>query len=90
MEKVPLTKQLVDQLETFIKEKLQPNDKLPSERDLSELYQVSRNTVRAALNELFLRVSFIEALVKVHLLQNDLMSEPMSVGPTVSLNRCWQ
>lgn len=55
MEKVPLTKQLVDQLETFIKEKLQPNDKLPSERDLSELYQVSRNTVRAALNELFLR-----------------------------------
>ncbi|MDN6116945.1 MAG: GntR family transcriptional regulator, partial [Lacticaseibacillus paracasei] len=31
MEKVPLTKQLVDQLETFIKEKLQPNDKLPSE-----------------------------------------------------------
>ena len=55
MEKVPLTKQLVDQLETFIKEKLQANDKLPSERDLSELYQVSRNTVRAALNELFLR-----------------------------------
>ena len=55
MEKVPLTKQLVDQLETFIKEKLQPNDKLPSERDLSELYHVSRNTVRSALNELFLR-----------------------------------
>lgn len=55
MEKVPLTKQLVDQLEAFIKEKLQPNDKLPSERDLSELYHVSRNTVRSALNELFLR-----------------------------------
>ncbi|MDG3061176.1 MULTISPECIES: GntR family transcriptional regulator [Lacticaseibacillus] len=55
MEKVPLTKQLVDQLETFIKEKLQPNDKLPSERDLSELYHVSRNTVRSALDELFLR-----------------------------------
>ena len=55
MEKVPLTKQLVDQLETFIKEILQPNDKLPSERDLSELYHVSRNTVRSALNELFLR-----------------------------------
>lgn len=50
-----MTKQLVDQLETFIKEKLQPNDKLPSERDLSELYHVSRNTVRSALNELFLR-----------------------------------
>jgi GntR family transcriptional regulator len=31
---------------------LKPNDKLPSERDLSEKYRISRVTVRYALNEL--------------------------------------
>lgn len=77
MEKVPLTKQLVDQLEAFIKEKLQPNDKLPSERDLSELYHVSRNTVRSALNEYFCAGSFIAVPAKARLSLNGLTNERM-------------
>ncbi len=78
MEKVPLTKQLVDQLEAFIKEKLQPNDKLPSERDLSELYHVQPQygSVRVEMNY-FCAGSFIAVPAKARLSLNGLTNERM-------------
>ncbi|MGX7013519.1 GntR family transcriptional regulator [Vagococcus silagei] len=43
---------LVDTLRETIKTEMKPHDLLPSERDLSEIYGVSRTTVRLALQEL--------------------------------------
>lgn len=51
----PLYLQLVDTLEIKIREQMSPNDKLLSERELSEANQVSRITVRQALKELEMR-----------------------------------
>ncbi|MCK1215701.1 GntR family transcriptional regulator [Streptococcus uberis] len=51
----PLYMQLVDMLELKIRESMSPNDKLLSERELSEHYGVSRITVRLALKELEIR-----------------------------------
>lgn len=48
----PLYLQLVDTLELKIRNSLSPHDKLDSERELTEAYQVSRITVRQALSEL--------------------------------------
>ncbi len=48
----PLYLQLVDELEIKIRESMSPNDKLFSERALTQLYGVSRITVRLALQEL--------------------------------------
>lgn len=48
----PLYSQLVNTLKEEIENNLSVNDKLPSERDLSVAYDMSRTTVRAALNEL--------------------------------------
>lgn len=48
----PLYLQLVDELETTIREQMSTNDKLPSERELTDQYGVSRITVRLALQEL--------------------------------------
>ncbi|MFC5630743.1 MULTISPECIES: GntR family transcriptional regulator [Streptococcus] len=48
----PLYLQLVDTLELDIRNSMSPNDKLLSERELTETYQVSRITVRQALQEL--------------------------------------
>lgn len=45
-------KKLIAELKKIIETNLQPNQKLPSERKLVQIYQVSRNTVRLALNEL--------------------------------------
>lgn len=50
-----LSRELVDTLRYKVIAKLNPNDKLPSERDLVSEYQVSRTTVRNALEELELR-----------------------------------
>lgn len=55
MGRISLAEKLTAELEQLIKQQLKPNDKLPSERSISEQYHVSRNTVRAALNQLFLR-----------------------------------
>lgn len=44
--------QLVDELEVTIRERMAPNDKLLSERELTQVYGVSRITVRLALQEL--------------------------------------
>lgn len=55
MAKTSLSEKLSRQLEELVTQRLRPNDKLPSERTLSEQYHVSRNTVRTALNQLFLR-----------------------------------
>lgn len=48
----PLYLQLVEILETNIQESMAPNDKLFSERELTQIYGVSRITVRLALQEL--------------------------------------
>jgi GntR family transcriptional regulator len=49
---VPLYNQLVDILITQITEKLKPNDKMMSEREICQTFDVSRTTVRLALAEL--------------------------------------
>lgn len=51
----PLYLQIVDDLEVKIKKSMTENDKLLSERELSDLYGVSRITIRLALKELELR-----------------------------------
>lgn len=48
----PLYLQLVETLETEIREKMEANEKLLSERELTQVYGVSRITVRLALQEL--------------------------------------
>lgn len=48
----PLYLQLVEILETEIREKMEANEKLLSERELTQVYGVSRITVRLALQEL--------------------------------------
>ena len=50
--KQPLYDQLVDILREKILNEMQPNDLLPSERELTERYGLSRTTVRLALQEL--------------------------------------
>lgn len=51
-EKKPLYLQLVDKLKEKINSELDINDKLPSERDICKIYNVSRTTVRLAIKEL--------------------------------------
>lgn len=48
----PLYNQLVDTLKIKIENEMNVNDRLPSERELSSQYGLSRTTVRFALNEL--------------------------------------
>lgn len=48
----PLYLKMVDTLELKIRDSMSANDRLPSERELSEEFQVSRITVRQALKEL--------------------------------------
>ena len=50
--KQPLYDQLVDLLREKIENDMEPGDLLPSERELSERYGLSRTTVRLALKEL--------------------------------------
>lgn len=50
--KQPLYDQLVDVLKDRIENELSPGDALPSERELSERYGLSRTTVRLAMAEL--------------------------------------
>ncbi|WP_326717427.1 GntR family transcriptional regulator [Vagococcus jeotgali] len=44
--------QLVDKIREQIEQEMSPHDLLPSERELSEIHDVSRTTVRQALQEL--------------------------------------
>lgn len=50
--KQPLYDQLLDLLKHKIEEEMAPNDKLPSERELSQQYGLSRTTIRSTLEEL--------------------------------------
>ncbi|OTO01335.1 GntR family transcriptional regulator [Enterococcus sp. 5B3_DIV0040] len=52
LKKKPLYCQLVDQLKEKIEVNMIPHDKLPSERELTVQYGLSRTTVRLALKEL--------------------------------------
>ncbi|BDR57363.1 GntR family transcriptional regulator [Xylocopilactobacillus apis] len=56
--KMSLYEQIIDLLQDKITRKMQPDDKLPSERELSKTYGVSRNTIRLALDKL-LRSGYI-------------------------------
>jgi GntR family transcriptional repressor for pyruvate dehydrogenase complex len=51
--------EVAKQIERLILEKLQPGDKLPSERELAEMLQVSRSSIRDAIRSLEL-MGFVE------------------------------
>lgn len=51
-DKQSLYGKLADALRENIEDEMQPHDLLPSERELSEIYNVSRTTVRLALQDL--------------------------------------
>ncbi|HSY66961.1 MAG TPA: GntR family transcriptional regulator, partial [Terriglobales bacterium] len=44
--------EVAKQIERLILKKLQPGDKLPSERDLAEMLRVSRGSIRDAIRTL--------------------------------------
>lgn len=48
----PLYKELMKKLEAHIREDYQPNQQMPSERELVQMFNVSRSTVRLALRDL--------------------------------------
>lgn len=50
--KVPLYLQLVKTLKKQIKESMKAHDKIPSEKEICDMYSVSRTTVRLAMAEL--------------------------------------
>ncbi len=50
--RMPLYSQLMDKLIYDIENNMKENDKLPSEREICEIYNVSRTTVRQAISEL--------------------------------------
>jgi GntR family transcriptional repressor for pyruvate dehydrogenase complex len=55
-----LYEEVVKQIERLILKKLQPGDKLPSERDLAEMLRVSRGSIRDAIRSLEL-MGLVEA-----------------------------
>lgn len=61
IKKQPLYDQLFDLLKEKIENELEPNSLLPSERELSDQYGLSRTTVRLALQELE-RIGYIYRL----------------------------
>ena len=60
--KQPLYSQLANTLREHIENDLEPDDLIPSERDLSERYGLSRTTVRLAVLALFI-VSMVAVLL---------------------------
>jgi GntR family transcriptional regulator, transcriptional repressor for pyruvate dehydrogenase complex len=53
LKKTRLYEQVVEQIQkTIINGKLQPGDRLPSERDLAEMFHVGRTTIRESLRTL--------------------------------------
>lgn len=50
--RIPLYSQLMDILLDKIENKMEENEKIPSEREICEIYDVSRTTVRQAISEL--------------------------------------
>lgn len=69
---VPLYKQLKDKIKDAILDgSLKPNQKIPSELELSQTYQISRITVRNAISE----------LVDEELLEKNREKEPLSARP---------
>ena len=55
-----LYEEVAKQIERLILKKLQPGDKLPSERDLAEMLRVSRGSIRDAIRSLEL-LGLVEA-----------------------------
>ena len=47
-----LYEEVARQIESFILEKLKPGDKLPAERELAEMFSVSRSSIRDAIRSL--------------------------------------
>ena len=62
--KIPLYLQLMDILIDKINKGLKENDRLLSEREICDIYDVSRTTVRQALDELerdgYIYISYME------------------------------
>lgn len=53
--KVPPKDQAIERIEWFIKEHdLKPSSKIPSERNLSDMFNLSRTTIRSAINRLII------------------------------------
>lgn len=50
--RIPLYSQLVDMLVNKIENTMEENEQMPSEREICEIYNVSRTTVRQAISEL--------------------------------------
>lgn len=50
--RIPLYSQLMDILIHKIENKMEENEKMPSEREICEIYDISRTTVRQAISEL--------------------------------------
>jgi len=77
--KTKLYEQVVKQIEHFIHEELlKPGDKLPPERELAEMFQVSRSSVRDAIRTLEMM-----GLVEPRQGEGNVVRDP-SVGPAVS------
>lgn len=62
--------QLVEILKQRIENSMVAHDKLPSERELTSFYGVSRTTVRLALQELEKWATFIDNMEKEPLFRN--------------------
>lgn len=62
--------QLVEILKQRIENSMVAHDKLPSERELTSFYGVSRTTVRLALQELEKWATFIDSMEKEPLFRN--------------------
>jgi GntR family transcriptional regulator, transcriptional repressor for pyruvate dehydrogenase complex len=78
--KTTLAKQVSDQLEKFVLTELKAGDRLPSERELAEKYQVSRTVVREAVHALTTK-----GLLEVRSRSGVIVSTPTAVQVSQSL-----
>lgn len=83
----PLYRQLSDVLATRLTERAKPGDKLPSEAELSQEFEVNRLTVRRALDELSQRGLIDTVRGKGSFVATPRMRYDMSAGRDASLTR---
>lgn len=85
---IPLYKQLKDLILNDIKEgRLKPNQKIPTESEFSEMFQISRMTVRKALAELVDEEVLAKKQGKGTFVQEEKMIEDLS-SPNSFTNLC--
>jgi DNA-binding GntR family transcriptional regulator len=83
----PIYRQLSDLLETRLTERAKPGDKLPSEAELSQEFDVNRLTVRRALDELNQRGLIETVRGKGSFVATPRMRYDMSAGRDASFTR---